>query len=440
MHRVARLGVLFWIAFVASGAPVDGQVISDSSAPHPSPPQDSTILSIAQARGLALEQSPSARALMRRTAVAEGALRTARTYPFNPRLDVEAPTGWNEARSGSWTAQFSQEVEWAGQGGIRSDIAEEGLKETRAAVEDEIRLILRDVEHAYHALAAAERRLEVAVEIDTLTSRLIRAVRIELAEGETSRMQSNLAEIEVTRAKARVFELEAQRSTAALRLGLLVGIPPRWASDLRVSPEPVDSFSDTDERELLEQALERRPDLRAARASAAGAGAALRLASRARIPDLTVSALAEGAAGSGSTRVGFSVGLPIPVFDRNQGLRASRTAELDQQLLLVDAREAAVRSDVSASLQTLRAATAELELMESGIVQPVRDNLALLEVAYREGTLDLPSLLLLRNQLFDAELDYWDAWERHRGAVVAVRSATASILNAIPLEPSEASR
>ena len=41
-------------------------------------------------------------------------------------------------------------------------------------------------------------------------------------------------------------------------------------------------------------------------------------------------------------------------------------------------------------------------------------NQELLDAAYREGQLDLPSLVLLRNQLFDAEVGYWEAWLARR--------------------------
>ena len=71
----------------------------------------------------------------------------------------------------------------------------------------------------------------------------------------------------------------------------------------------------------------------------------------------------------------------------------------------------------------------ELEIFRSDVLEPVRLNQDLLDVAYREGKLDLSSLLLLRDQLLDAELGYWSAWERRQQAVIALRSATGSILD-----------
>ena len=77
--------------------------------------------------------------------------------------------------------------------------------------------------------------------------------------------------------------------------------------------------------------------------------------------------------------------------------------------------------------QSYALAAEEARIFENDVLQPARANQQLLETAYREGKIDLPALLLLRNQLLDAELSYWDAWLAHRRSLVALQSATASI-------------
>jgi outer membrane protein TolC len=61
---------------------------------------------------------------------------------------------------------------------------------------------------------------------------------------------------------------------------------------------------------------------------------------------------------------------------------------------------------------------------DSDVLRPTRENQALLEAAYRAGKIDLPSLLLVRNQLREAELGYWDAWLALRLARVRLEAAT----------------
>ena len=64
-------------------------------------------------------------------------------------------------------------------------------------------------------------------------------------------------------------------------------------------------------------------------------------------------------------------------------------------------------------------------MLERTVLGPARDNRRLLEAAYREGKVGLPVLLLIRNQVIDAEQDYWTAWLAERVAEADLRAALA---------------
>jgi outer membrane protein TolC len=105
-----------------------------------------------------------------------------------------------------------------------------------------------------------------------------------------------------------------------------------------------------------------------------------------------------------------------------------RDAEVREASLRLDATQLQVRTEVMDALQAYRAAAEELEVFEASVLGPAAQNQALLETAYVEGKLDLETLLLIRNQLLDAELGYWEAWARHREAWGLLRGATGSVL------------
>ena len=67
-------------------------------------------------------------------------------------------------------------------------------------------------------------------------------------------------------------------------------------------------------------------------------------------------------------------------------------------------------------------------MLESTVLAPARQNRQLLEIAYREGKVGLPVLLLIRNQVIDAELDYWTAWLAEREALATLAEATGANL------------
>jgi len=92
-------------------------------------------------------------------------------------------------------------------------------------------------------------------------------------------------------------------------------------------------------------------------------------------------------------------------------------------------------------VQAYRAASEETGIYETSVLEPARKNSQLLETAYRAGKLALPTLLLLRNQLLDAELGYWDAWLTRREALVQLQAAMATlpVAQAAVLPPSPSS-
>lgn len=428
MHRAHLLGALLLAALLA--VPVEARTVG-ASAEGPSLPQrrDTTTLTLTEARRLALAQNPAHLAALRRLDVARADLREARTYPFNPEMEVEAPGSVSAGTVGRYEARLAQEVEWAGQRGLRVDAAEAGVQVSAGYVLDETRRLLAEVERSYVVLAAAEERLALAREIAGLNARLAEAVRVELAEGEISVLEANLAEIEAARARARVLEVEREVGSAALALGRLLGLAPAAAERLdATAPEELEVHGQ-DPAGAVEVALEARPDLLAARSAVEQAGSLHRLAGREALPNLRIAGVAEREAAGSDPRFGISVGVPIPLFDRNQGLRARREAEAERSALDAEAVELRVRTEVRDALRAYEASQQELEIFRTDVLVPARENQELLDVAYAEGKLDLSALLLLRNQLLDAELGYWEAWERSRAAAVALRSATAAILD-----------
>lgn len=386
---------------------------------------DTLLLSLPEAQRLALRENPSFLADAQEVEIARGDLLQARIYNFNPELEVEAPGA--AGASGAYEAALTQEIEWAGQRGLRIRAARIGVARTAAVVRDAARLTLAETSRAYFAALAADRRLQVAEASLGLGERLLRAVRIQLREGEISVLEGNLAEIEYGRSRARVLAARREHAAAVLELKRLVGLAPdhpvRLSADLPTALPPFTLREDS----LIALAFARRPDL-AARAAAVHEFQALRrLARREALPNLRVGALAEGDGMGGEPRLGVGVGVSIPVFDRNQGIRTQREAQADQAALQARAVELLIRAQVTDALRAYRAASDEVMALEESVLEPARQNRALLETAYQAGKVGLPELLLLRNQLLDAEMDYWEAWLAQRQALVALGAATATL-------------
>jgi cobalt-zinc-cadmium efflux system outer membrane protein len=417
-NRAMRLCV----AFAAQGSGLLGQ-----SAPE----GDTLVVTLEEARTLAVRANPELLAASWRPTAARGDIRSARTLQFNPDVAFEArsPAGGFASR---YEAELGLEIEIAGQRGLRIGASEASYQAVRSGFENEGRHVLQDVGRAYHGLVAAEQRLALAEEVDRLNAQLLEAVGTQRREGEVSLLEANLASVEAARARAGALEARSARTTAALELGRLIAIDPsvplRTAGASSVAA-PTGAERSSDER--VQQAIARRPDLRAVAQDVERAREEERLARRESFPNLRVAGLATREDPLMDPRFGLAVGIEFPLFNRNQGLTGRRRAEIAEVEQLRRATELRVRVEVEDALRIYAAAQREVEILETEMLGPIRENQGLLEIAYREGKIDLATLLLLRNQLLDAELSYWAAWERREWARTDLESATGDILQGV---------
>lgn len=402
---------------------------------------DTLTLTLDDVQRLVVQGSPTLLSTRQETAVARGALRQARLFRSNPDLAVQATGGVRGSARGQLQLTLAQEIEWAGQRGLRASAAQAGLERAVFGVRDAGRLTISDASVSFHRAFAAERRLAVAEEALSLVERLLSAVRVQVREGEISTLEANLAEIEAGRARGRVLSARRAATGAELELKLQLGLAPEAPVRLIGDSTVVRStrFGKTDVDSLVALAVARRPDLASSDEAVREAETLRALSRREAFPNLRVGAAATSAPGDARLDFGPAVGLTLPFFNRNQGVADQRRAQLDQAQLDRRATLLRVRADVATADRAFRAATEEALVYETTVLQLAHENVALLEIAYGAGKIGLSNLLLLRNQLLDAELGFWDAWLAQREALVRLEAATgvltptAALLQ--PLDP-----
>ena len=410
----------------------------------PSIVPDTIRLTLAEARARAVSLNPELAAARLDIDIARGQLRQAGTLRFNPTTDLLA-SGSSGSRPEIGVAQ---ELEIAGQRGVRRDVAQAGVARATFSVSNILRITVAEVERGFYRAVVADRRVELNQEVLALTERLALVATRQLREGEISKLDYNLSVVERGRARARAFAARREQQQSVIELGRLIGLPasvplrPVFDStvhrhavidssgvlrmDLSVFGTPGDSTIE----QLIARAIARRPDLAERSAAVAQAEAAVTLARREALPNLLARVLSQqNAVGSGSgLRPGL--GLTIPLFNRNQGEIESRRAGARQLVLERLAMTARIRADVGAALRAYQAAAGEIEVLENTVLGPARENRRLLETAYREGKVGLAVLLLIRNQVIEAEQEYWTAWLAEREAAAELAAAVGSSTSA----------
>lgn len=424
-----HLAIIGWLILACAMAiPTTAQ----RAVPSSSVAGDTVVLTLADVQRLSLAHNPASLAEREDIAIANAGLRRARTMPFNPDVSMQS-TG----RGGTTEAVATQEVEVLGQRSLRVNVAHIGVGRATALVSNAGRLVVSEASLVFARAVAAERRVVVTREGLGLVERLLGAVRIQLREGEISALEANLAEIELGRARARVLASQRITNSLLIELRRLVGLSPevpvRLAPDVAAATPTSPGFprvllDDTLPHaadSLMAMALRSRADLAASTSAVREFEALAALARREALPKLRVGAVVERS--TGTQRVGPVIGVSIPLFNRNQGLIAEREAQRRQATLRRRATELRVRTDVLTAVRAYRTASDEATVFEQSVRQPSRENAALLELAYRAGKIPLPTFLLLRNQLLEGELGYWDAWLARQEALVQLQAATGTL-------------
>ncbi len=413
---------------------------------------DTVRLSLDAARAAALRSNPDLRAASVDTAIARGVFRQAGLVRFNPSADLLVGVGANVAEP-----SISQEIELFGQRGARRAVGRARIELARADVVNARRLTLGAVDRTFYRAVAATRRTELADEVFALNQRLADVAGRQLAAGEISRLDYNLAVVELGRSRALAMAARRERTQEDIELRRLLGaradVPLQPVIDTTRQRDPADSAriirpdvssvhrlaSILDVDSLTALALRRRPDLVAAASAMGLATAEVAVGRREALPNL-VTRVASEARNNGSGRVVRpGVGITLPFFNRNQGETEARRAAVTQATLQRDALATRVSAEIAVAVVAYRSAVAQVDVLETTVLAPARQNRLLLETAYREGKVGLPVLLLIRNQAIGAELDYWTAWLAEYEAMAALAEATgANLPNEIP--PAERQR
>lgn len=397
----------------------------------PSPP-DTIVLTLREAGRLALEREPGLQADRQGAAIARGEYRQSRLDGLNPAIDFQQYETGALGGTQAYTVGLSLELPWAGQRGLRIAAARAGMERANATTADAVRLAEATVSLAFFGAVAAERRLQLAEQMAAASQRFFDLTRSQLREGEISALEANLTDIEFGRSRARLLAARRDATAALLELRRLIGVssvtPIRLVDAAWSAPTAVPLNEDS----LIAVALATRPDLEAGRRQLAQSASLRRLAAREAIPTPRLSAFNQRDAGEQASRFGLGISVLLPVVDRAQGRVDQEEARVAQARSRVAALELAVGAEVAEAYRTLQAATEEVSTLESLVLGPARRNLALVDSAYQAGKLALPTVLLIRNQLLDAELDFWRAWQVHREALVRLHLATATPITPVP--------
>lgn len=372
-------------------------------------------ISLDEALQGALERHPDLRVAEAELKAAEGEVRGARTYPFNPEVSASGGRETNPGdsdRGSAYELSLDQTLE-LGKRGPRIAAAEARLAAARARV-DQVRVtVLAAARRAYFLAVVENDRLATVREAEAVADELrdFAAERLRLGAG--TQLESNVAAAAAGRARSDRLTAQRRRRVALTELATAIGAP---ASEL---PEPVGPFLPLPPpgtlEEFVQRALNTRPDLRAIRQERLAAASDLTLAKRLGIPDPTFG-IRWGRANhpplEGSPQENtllFGLTLPLPLFNRNQGGVAVARALESRQGVLEQAQQLNVEREARAAYESYRIAQEAALGFDKDVIDRLDENLGLARESLRAGKISLLEFNVVRRDLVDTRLGYLDA-------------------------------
>src|SRR5712692_4344022 len=265
------------------------------------------------------------------------------------------------------------------------------------------------LEAAHFSRDDAERTLRLALQQAMIDAALQRA-QVDLAR-ELLEFARQTEQLDQTRFRAgAISEAELARAQVAFLLAVRGPLP-----DFRVDPGLLEqaarlTLAPGDAGALLDAAIQARPDLRALERQEARARAALDLARRQRIPEVTLSAqyAQEGTGGSAVTppTVTFGASLPVPIFYQQQGEVQRAEADLRTQTVQRDKAAAQLASEVITAYGAFAASRKLVDRMRGGLLERAQRARDLTRIQYEKGAARLLELLDAQRAFAQVRAEY----------------------------------
>ncbi len=407
----------------ASAPPITPAV---TSAPPVDVIPPGAALTLAQLWTIAERRNPSRAvfAANRRAAAAQAAQAGAWD---NPELEVElgsAKTTDGE-RLGIGSLSVHQRIPWPGKRSSRVDAALAGS----AVTDSESRSLLLELAGEVTAtaidLAIDQHGLDQARAIQTIASEGAALVEKRLNAGEATKSDVLRARVDSLQADQVVAALASDLAAARASLNALCGgvLPDTFSVTL-----VLDQFPAIDREQTLAVAESQHPGLARLQATLRQHQLEVDRENAAAYPDVTVGVF--GGKETDSRNVGVSLGIDLPLWNRNQGGIEGAHADVERAQAELTVQRAKLRREVEQAWRDYEKARALVERYRNDIRATAQEALRLAINAYQAGETSALDVLDARRTAQAIETAFIDALRQAHAARVRLDLATGALIPA----------
>ena len=371
--------------------------------------------------------------------VAEARLHQAERYPYNPTLEIGGEADTIDFKNGEnrLEALISQEIEIGGKRRIRTDIARSELEETRFNYNNQVRLIEAKFEKTFETYLYQQEKVRLSQEFVDLEETLLDLAGTRLKNGDIAEIDVNLAQVEAEKSRNQLNNATLELSTIAGQInGLLArrGDKPLAIND-RLSQSSFTGLLP----DLLRQADQNRSDLLELRQAQKTARVKIKEEKRKRIPLLTGTLgfikeqrtfpFLSGAEGiENKSLLAARLSIPLPLINQNQGGIEQAVAAENVQSSRVNELTLSVQLEVTTLFQQLKNSELILQRFNQTILSLSKDNLTRLQEAFREGQMDISTLIAQQDRYVQIQSTYLETLLNYNLVRIDLLSASGQSL------------
>lgn len=384
--------------------------------------QDTVRISLGEATTRAMAVSPELISAHGAVAAPRGA-RAELAWPFPSaplltfsRANRTSPTTQAVDRSYS----IRQEIDVTGRSFVLAGAAAKRITAAESRVEDASRVVIRDTELAFLRLWTMERRAALLDSAAQTSERLAEIGRIRLEAGAIDRLEANAVLVDAGRQRSMAERAAVDRAGAAAELGRILNFP----ADSVLRTTGLDQLQDVrlpPLAELIAGAVGRRPDLAAAEMELIASDRDVVASRLGLLPRLEIG-YDWGNEAIENLR-GFSVGVRVPLFQRNQAERGAMHANRVAAGANVEATRRGIAAEISDAYARWNGARAVQQRLAQDVLRAASDNVALSQRALEEGRIAIPDVLFLRSVAVAAQIEYLNVVQDMHAARFALAAA-----------------
>lgn len=359
-------------------------------------------VSLVQLEQIAATHNPTLRQANASAHKAMGYREQVGLYP-NPEAGYNG-TQLADANTDQHTAYIAQDIVTNGKLDLNRRVLDQDVNVQLWELEAQRRRVLTDVRVQFYETLGAQRRLELATEFVGILTEAATFTRQRREAGEASEPDVLQTEIQLDQANLVRRQSELALQGAWKKLAALTGRP-----EMAMIPLDGDLPASSNDRnwdQFYVQLVADSPEVQSAMARVCRARANWERQEAQPVPNVSVMVAAGHDQGTGSSMVNTQVGVPVPIFNRNQGNTYAGYAEYCRATQDVERRKLSLKSRLALAARDYDSAAVAVDQYQTQILPKARQTLELTDQAHGAGEIDFLQVLIVRRTWFESNLSF----------------------------------